>query len=279
MHTTTSQQIVYVFLGAYLFAVIRATAIGDLAHLAWYSGTTVLALACFLIPVILPPRIRIILPILASVCLAAVALWVLYSGLIIALDFSKRYETIPLAVNRNLFAAGIAVISICTLVIIRRLPFLLGILTLLALIFIGSRTAILAYCAALLVLLLLKPLNGRFSERRGISHIAIGVSVLLSILGLSVLLLNTMPTRNLLLHSDNLLHGAWDTTHALYLTVENIGRTVPDLGALAAWRDNGSSNAAGEYSHIVMLQLPIRSKQGKQYTASLYIRSDALQIV
>ena len=177
--------------------------------------------------------------------------------------------------NPNLLAADL-VIGYFTLLLLRpelrSLNPILGPATLLAIIFTGSRTALIGFLVALTIWLLLRSTPSQ-SKRLAVITLGTSAAVLGGVLFLSERVASA--SHNLLAVSTTLAHEAWSAAYAQSWDVQGGATTGPNVRE-SADRIQGQAKPG---STLVVFQSIGLSSEGQPYVASIFLRSDTTQAV
>ena len=260
------------FVGTGVLSIGAAVASADFSHIWWYSATTVTALLAAFVGFRLP---RVALKNVHHI-VGAVAAGTLLIALAEGLGFSR---VVGLAMpagermalwfgNANILAACLALIG---LYLFQWGPTRLGVLvvcvTVVDLAFTGSRGAITGFAASTATLLLLPRVNGPSSVR----WLRALIPVVLIGAGLFAIQLFVPSTRNLLHESANLQASPW-TPMTSSISMKRVSTSNP-RGNRGAWSLTATPSQTGVHPGLVLSQSVGRSRIGREYVASVYVKA------
>lgn len=235
----------------------------------WHMGAALGALATCFVVFTGGPRLRGALRVVLGVYTLAVLLIVLSEGLGVTQLFpvERTGRVRLLFANPNLLAANITLTSLGLSSLTSRCwhKWILLVLSAWALLLIGSRSGLVAcVLGSILILIASRQLSIRVKV------------VALVILGTGVLALGSIarslqPERNLLTLSEIFDHPIWSTGEGSAVSIDANVVAGPFPGS---WGSRISGRSGSE-SRVILLQGPGTSKAGKEYVASVYLRSES----
>lgn len=257
-----------------LFVLAAFLASWRYSDMLWAGGTiaTATTIVCAV------RRFRLLMRWLAPTLLATYSLLMSFASISEGVIRLRHFSTERVALatgNPNLLAASLAVAGVAAGTLTRGpLRHLIFLLTMTAIAFTGSRTAVLAVTIAAVAVVGL-----RGDKLRWGPIAAVGAAFSL-IVGTALVTSKLMPaptvSKNLLTSSAYLRHSSWSTRHAESAAIEVVRQKGPEIGGTVS-RLQATSNPAGRYPTIVLTNSIGPSTQSAPYIASAYFRASVPQ--